>query len=66
MLVKVLVRDGNLAQALKVFKKKVNRSGHIEELKRRREYLNPSTIKHANNQDIAFTKKKKKKNPNIY
>jgi ribosomal protein S21 len=57
-LVKVVVRDGNLTKAIQVFKKKVERSGHIEELKRRREYLNPSTIKHARNQDIIFRRKR--------
>ena len=42
-LVKVKVREGNLTQALKVFKKKVLNSGHIEELKRRKEYSKPTT-----------------------
>lgn len=42
-LVKVKVRDNNITQALKVFKKKVLNSGHIEELKRRKEYSKPTT-----------------------
>jgi small subunit ribosomal protein S21 len=42
-LVKVVVRDGNIQKALQVFKKKVMKSGHIEELKRRREYTKPTT-----------------------
>jgi ribosomal protein S21 len=42
-LVKVVVRDGNLQKALQVFKKKVFKSGHLEELKRRREYTKPTT-----------------------
>ena len=53
-IVRVKVRDGNLAQALKVFKKKVTKSNHLVELKERQEYLNPSTRKHARNQDIIF------------
>lgn len=57
-LVAVKVRDGNINQALKVFKKKVTKSGHLEELKDRREYLNPSTIKHQRNQDIKHKRKK--------
>jgi ribosomal protein S21 len=57
-LVSVVVREGNIQKAIQVFKKKVERSGHIEELKRRREYLNPSTIKHARNQDIIFKRKR--------
>lgn len=42
-LVKVVVRDANITKALQVFKRKVNSSGHIEELKRRREYTKPTT-----------------------
>jgi ribosomal protein S21 len=42
-LVKVVVREGNLTKAIQVFKKKVFKSGHIEELKRRREYTKPTT-----------------------
>jgi len=42
-LVKVEVRDGNITKALQVFKKKVMKSGHIDELKRRREYTKPTT-----------------------
>jgi ribosomal protein S21 len=42
-LVKVVVRDGNITKALQVFKKKVFKSGHLEELKRRREYTKPTT-----------------------
>ena len=57
-LVRVKVRDGNLAQALKVFKKKVTKSNHLVELKERQEYLNQSTIKHDRNQDIIFKRKR--------
>ena len=42
-LVKVVVRDNNLTKALQVFKKKVFKSGHLEETKRRREYTKPTT-----------------------
>ena len=42
-LVTVEVRKGDLAKALKVFKKKVEESGHIQELKYRREYTKPTT-----------------------
>jgi ribosomal protein S21 len=57
-IVSVKVRDGNITQALKVFKKKVLRSGHLEELRERKEYLNPSTIKHKRNQDIRFKRRR--------
>jgi len=42
-LVAVKVRNGDLAQALKVFKKKVLSSGHIDELKQRKEFTKPTT-----------------------
>ena len=57
-LVKVKVRDGNITQALKVFKKKVAKSGHLEELKRRQEYLKPSVIKHKLDQDVRFKRRR--------
>jgi ribosomal protein S21 len=44
-LVSVEVRNGDINKALKVFKSKVAKSGHIEELKDRREYLKPSVKK---------------------
>lgn len=56
-LVKVKVRDGNIVQALKVFKKKVAKSGHLDELKERQEYLKPSVVKHALNQKIRHKRK---------
>ena len=42
-LVAVKVRNGDLAQALRIFKKKVASSGHIDELKQRKEYTKPTT-----------------------
>lgn len=60
-LVKVVVRDGNIQKALQVFRKKVERSGHIEELKRRREYNKPSVIKHKQDQDIKFKRRRERK-----
>ena len=39
----VEVRNGDLNKALKIFKKKVIQSGHIQELKDRKEYVKPKT-----------------------
>lgn len=44
-LVSVEVRNGDVNKALKIFKQKVQKSAHIEELKGRREYLKPSVKK---------------------
>jgi len=41
----VNVVNGNIELALKEFKRKMKESGKIEELKARKEYLKPSTIK---------------------
>ena len=42
-LVTVEVRKGDINTALKIFKRKVAASGHIDELKDRREYTKPTT-----------------------
>jgi len=42
-LVSVVVRNGDLVKALRVFKKKVENSGHIKELRERKEYTKPTT-----------------------
>lgn len=41
--VTVVVRNGDITKALKVFKKKVNESGHLQELKERRYFEKPTT-----------------------
>ena len=42
-LIKVVVKNGDVAKALKVFKKKVNDSGHLLELRDRKEFTKPKT-----------------------
>jgi len=70
-LVSVEVRNGDIQKALKLFKKRVEQSNHIQELRDRRYYKKPSTIKReANNKikhrlelekkGIVFPKKTKK------
>lgn len=46
-LIKVVVKNGDIAKALKVFKKKVNDSGHLLELRDRKEYTKPKTARRA-------------------
>lgn len=43
--VTVIVRNGDIAKALKVFKKKVNESGHLLELRDRKEFTKPTTAR---------------------
>jgi ribosomal protein S21 len=42
-LVKVEVRKGDINTALKIFKRKVASSNHIDELRDRKEYIKPTT-----------------------
>ena len=44
-LVTIKVRKGELHKALKMFKRKVEASGHLFELKERKEYTKPTTKK---------------------
>lgn len=41
--VSVKVRKGDIGKALRIFKRLVNESEHIQELKGRREYIKPTT-----------------------
>ena len=59
-IIRVVVRDGNIQKALQVYKKKVEKSGHIEQLKRRQEYNKPSVIKHKQDQDIKFKRRRER------
>jgi len=43
--VTVIVRNGDINKALKIFKKKVNDSGHLLELRERKEYTKPKTVR---------------------
>jgi ribosomal protein S21 len=42
-LVSVTVRNGDINKAIKLFKNKVEESGHIKEFKERKEYIKPKT-----------------------
>lgn len=48
--VSVKVINNDVSRALKSFKRKVNESGHLNELRERQEYLKPSTVKRINKQ----------------
>lgn len=43
--VSVEVRNGDIARALKQFKRKVMNSGHLQELRDRKEYVKPKTVR---------------------
>ena len=58
----VEVRNGNLEKALRVLKKKVQKSGLVKELRARQHYQKPSEIKREKKKEgIKNYKKKMKK-----
>ena len=62
MSITIQVRNGNLEQALRVLKKKSQKSGILKELKARQYYEKPSEKKRRKKKEgIANVKKKKAK-----
>jgi small subunit ribosomal protein S21 len=61
-MVQVIVRNGNLEQALRVLKKKSQKAGIVKEIKERQYYQKPSEKKReAKKRGIANWKKQQKK-----
>jgi len=60
-LVTIEVRNGDIAKALKLFKKKVADSGHIEELRERKYYKKPSTKKREEKNKLLYRLQKERK-----
>jgi len=61
-MVQVIVRNGNLEQALRVLKKKSQKAGIVKEIKERQYYQKPSEKKReAKKRGIANFKKEQKK-----
>jgi len=57
-LVEIEVRNGDITKALKLFKKRVEESGHIHELKGRSYYKKPSTMKREQMNAVLYKNKK--------
>ena len=57
--VTVEVRNGDIAKALKKFKKKVNESGHLLELRERKEYVKPTTKRRLTKQKAVREEQKR-------
>lgn len=49
-LVTIRVRKGDIGRALKQFKRLVKESDHIQELKKHREYIKPTTVRRKQKQ----------------
>lgn len=61
-LVSVEVRNNDIAKALKLFKKRVEDSGHLQELRERKEYKKPSVVKREQMNKVLYKAKKARQN----
>ena len=59
--INVTVRNGNLEQAMRVLKRKVQKEGLIKELRERQFYKKPSEIKQIKKKEAVKNWKKKQK-----
>ena len=61
MTINVTVRNGNLEQAMRVLKRKVQKEGIVKELRERQFYKKPSEIKQEKKKEAIKNWKKKQK-----
>jgi len=61
MSINVIVRNGNLEQAMRVLKRKVQKEGLVKELRERQFYKKPSEIKQEKKKEAIKNWKKKQK-----
>jgi len=59
--INVTVRNGNLEQAMRVLKRKVQKEGLVKELRERQFYKKPSEIKQEKKKEAIKNWKKKQK-----
>ncbi len=58
VLASVEVRNNDINKSLKLLKKKVETSGHLQELRERRYYKKPSTLKREKMNEVLYRNKK--------
>ena len=58
-MVKVLVRDNNVEQALRVAKRKSQKEGLYREMKERQRYIKPTTRRKLEREESVRTEKKR-------
>jgi small subunit ribosomal protein S21 len=61
VLASVEVKNGDIGKALKLFKKKVDQSNHIQELKDRKYYKKPSVVKREEKNKLLYRLQKERK-----
>jgi len=54
VLVSVEVRNNDINKSLKLFKKRVEDSGHLQELRERKEYKKPSVVKREQMNKVLY------------
>ena len=60
--IKVEVRSGDIIKALKLFKRKVTDSGHLQELRDRKEYTKPTTKRRKQKQQAIRAEQRRVQN----
>lgn len=55
---KTVVKEDNLEDALRRFKREVSKSGNLQEAKKRQYYLKPSDVRKQKRQEARKNKKK--------
>ena len=58
-LVSVQVRNGNIQKALKIFKRRVDESGHLQLLRTKQQYTKPTTVRRKQKQQAVREEQKR-------
>ena len=57
-LVSVQVRNGNIQKALKIFKRRIDESGHLQLLRTKQQYTKPTTVRRKQKQQAVREQQK--------
>ena len=57
-LVSVQVRNGNIQKALKIFKRRIDESGHLQLLRTKQQYTKPTTVRRKQKQQSVREQQK--------
>lgn len=57
-LVSVQVRNGNIQKALKIFKRRIDDSGHLQLLRTKQQYTKPTTVRRKQKQNAVREQQK--------
>ena len=56
--VSVQVRNGNIQKALKIFKRRIDESGHLQLLRTKQQYTKPTTVRRKQKQQAVREQQK--------